>query len=130
MVLLDTNFIIDLMEGVPEAEEKARELEDGSEEVRIPSPVIFELWEGIERSGSSLKEEDRVLKVLNSFLNVSLDKRHAKASGRRSGELVRKGEMLDPIDVLIAGIASVEGEPLVTRDEHFERIDGVVLEKY
>ena len=27
MVLLDTNFIIDLMEGVPEAEEKAREPE-------------------------------------------------------------------------------------------------------
>lgn len=130
MVVLDTNFIIDLMEGLSEAEEKAREIEDGSEEIRIPSPVIFELWEGIERSNSPLEEENKVSRILNSFIDIPLEKKHAKVSGRQSAELIERGEMLDPIDVLIGGIAASEGESVVTRDGHFERMQGVTVEKY
>lgn len=64
MVLLDTTFIIDLMKEIPKALEKAKKLERRSEEIRIPTPVLFELWEGIEKADRSMKEEEEVLAVL------------------------------------------------------------------
>ena len=130
MVLLDTTFIIDLMKEIPEALEKAKKLEKRSEEIRIPTPVLFELWEGIERADRSLEEEEEVLAVLESFLNLPLNPEHAKVAGRRSGELIEEGEMLDPIDVLIGGTAAAENEPLVTRNGDFERISEVEVEGY
>lgn len=130
MVFIDTTFIIDLMRGDPGALEKAKELEESSEEIFVPMPVIFELWEGVERSESSLKEEDKVMKVLESFLEISFGKKHAKIAGRKSGELVESGVVLDPIDVMIGGMAIGEGEALVTGDEDFEKISGTVIEGY
>lgn len=130
MVLVDTSFIVDLMSGDSDAVEKAKELEEGSEGIHIPMPVIFELWEGIERSETSLKEEDRVIRVLESFLEISFDKEHAKVAGRKSGELVKEGIVLDPIDVMIGAMSICEGEAMVTRDEDFEKISDTVVERY
>lgn len=130
MVLVDTSFIVDLMRGDPEAVEKAKELEESSGEIHVPMPVIFELWEGIERSETSLKEEDKVMRVLDSFLEISFDKEHAKIAGRKSGELVKEGVVLDPIDLMVGAMSICEGEALVTRDEDFEKISDTVIENY
>lgn len=130
MALLDTTFIIDLMKRVPEAMEKATELEKSSEVVRIPTPVIFELWEGIERSDHPLTEEKKVSRTLGSILEMPLSGEHAKVAGKKSGQLIRRGEMLDPIDLLIGGMASAENESLLTRDTDFDKIEDVDVEGY
>lgn len=130
MVLVDTNFIIDLMRGDSEAIEKAEELEGSSEKISVPTPVILELWEGIERSGSSTEEEEKVMRFLESFVEIPLKKKHAKIAGRKSGELVRNGVVLDPVDIMIGGMAISEGEVLVTSDGDLGRLPGVMVEDY
>ncbi|KXA91192.1 hypothetical protein AKJ57_02045 [candidate division MSBL1 archaeon SCGC-AAA259A05] len=130
MVLVDTTFIIDVMKRVPEAIDKAEELERSSEETRIPTPVIFELCEGIERSDHPIEKWEKVMRVLASFLEAPLNSKHAREAGRKSGRLIREGKALDPINVLIGGMATAEGEFLVTRDGDFERIPGVKVEGY
>ncbi|MFP4006355.1 MAG: PIN domain-containing protein, partial [Candidatus Hadarchaeia archaeon] len=95
-----------------------------------PTPVIFELWEGIERSERSIDEEKKVLAVLESFLDIPLNSKHAKTAGRKSGKLIKKGNVLDPIDILIGATAAAENETLITRDDDFEKIPQVEVEKY
>ncbi len=53
--------------------EEAKKLEDRSEEIHIPTVVLFELWEGIERSIHKVEEE--VLAVLRSFLELPLNQK-------------------------------------------------------
>ncbi len=130
MVVVDTTFIIDIMKKDSEALEKAEELEEGSEEVRVPSPVIFELWEGIERSENPLEEKIRVMRVIESFLGVPFDFKHARAAGKRSAKLLDEGKVLDPLDILIGGTAVAEDETLVTRDGDFDRISDIEIETY
>jgi tRNA(fMet)-specific endonuclease VapC len=49
-VLLDTSFLIDLMNGDEDAIEKARELETGLVQQRLSSMTLFELYSGIVRA--------------------------------------------------------------------------------
>jgi predicted nucleic acid-binding protein len=44
--------------------------------------------------------------------------------------LTKKGQRIDPEDTMIAGIAITNNKILVTRDKHFDRINGLKIEKY
>lgn len=130
-MILDTSFLVDVIRGHPAALKLMREIEGGSEAVRIPTAVAFELWEGAERSKRPAAEMRLVGEALAAYPAVPLLEAHAKRAGLVSASLMDRGEPVSDVDLLIGGTAVAEGEVLVTRNKRdFERVPGLRLRTY
>lgn len=129
-MLLDTSFLIDLMNGDADAIEKARELETELVQQRISSMTLFELYYGIARATESKAEREKVEGVLASKPIHPADTAVMRKAGRIAGELRNEGTPVGDGDVIIAATAAVVDEPVLTRNvEDFERLD-VEIESY
>jgi len=127
-MILETTFIIDLMNGNPEAIEKIKQI---NETQFITTPTIFELWSGIAQSKKPVQEKKKILAVLESQLVLNLDKESSEEAGEIDGTLIKEGQQIDPEDSMIAGIAKAYGEKILTRNvSHFDRIKGIEIETY
>lgn len=130
-MLADTSFLIDLMVGDKAAVEKAREIEAKGTPLTVSAPTVFELYVGISLSRKAEEGKARVLAVLESLPFLPLDVESSKAGGRIYGEKKRMGSTVDPEDAMVAGIARVHGEKVLTRNlKHFQGIEGVNVESY
>ena len=131
MTLLDTTFLIDLMRGKQEAVEKLKQMESEMTPIFVSTPTIFELWTGIMATKKPDKEKQKVIEVISSVNNLELDLESAKTAGEINGILIKKGEMIDPEDCMIAGIAQTNNESILTRNTiHLGRIKGIKIETY
>lgn len=129
-MLLDTSFLIDLMNGDDDAVEKARELETELVQQRLSAMTLFELYYGIARSGQSDEEREKVENVLASKPVHPADSAVMRKAGRLSGNLVNDGTMVSDGDVIIGATAEIVDEPVLTRNvDDFERLD-VEVETY
>lgn len=129
-MILDTSFLIDLMNGEEDAVEKARELEANLIQQRISSMTLFELFYGVARATDSEAERTTVENVLSSKPIHPADTAVMKKAGRLSGELYNEGTAVGDGDVIIGATAAVTEEPVLTRNvEEFERLD-VEIERY
>ena len=130
-MLLDTTFLIDLMDEDVKAIARARALEASRTEVRIPAPALFELWRGVHLAARSAEEASRVARLLASYGVAALDSSAAARGGEVDAILIRGRTPIDPEDAMIAGIALARGEPLLTRNvRHFSRVSGLRVETY
>lgn len=129
-MLLDTSFLIDLMNGEGDAVDKARELEADLVQQRLSTMTLFELYYGIARATDSEAERDTVKSVLASKPVFPADTVVMRKAGRLSGELQNQGTPVGDGDVIIGATADVVEEPVLTRNvEDFERL-GVDVESY
>lgn len=130
-MLADTSFLIDVMVGDEAAVEKAKEIETKGAPLIVSAPTVFELYVGISLSHKVEEEKARILAVLDSLPFMPLDVESSKAGGRIYGEKKRMGSTIDPEDAMVAGIARVNGEKVLTRNlKHFQGIEGVNVEPY
>jgi len=130
-VLLDTSFLIDLMNGDEEAVERARELESNLVQQRLASMTLFELYHGVARTAESATERKTVESVLASKPVHPADTAVMRKAGRLSGELANQGDPVGDGDVIIGATAAIVDEPVLTRNvDDFERMDGVDVETY
>ena len=126
-MILDTSFIIEVLEGNREAIQKVKGLEDNQE--KVSSVTIMELHEGVNRSEKPEDERKQVLEVLESKNVLSADRKIMKKAGEISGKLANKGKRIDREDCIIAATAILEQEAVITRNKkHFERIENLELE--
>ncbi|NUE02260.1 type II toxin-antitoxin system VapC family toxin [Halorubraceae archaeon YAN] len=122
-MLLDTTFLIDVMNGDEAAILKARELEENLIQQRLSSMTLFELYYGIERSNQSDAERKKVETVLSSKPIHPADAAVMRKAGRLSGQLTNEGNAVSDGDVIIAATAEVVDEPVLTRNlKDFERL--------
>lgn len=129
-MLLDTSFLIDLMNGDDGAVETARELETDLVQQRLSAMTLFELYYGIARATDSETERETVEEVLASKPIHPADTAVMRTAGRLSGELHNEGTPVGDGDVIIGATADVVAEPVCTRNvEEFERLD-VEIETY
>lgn len=129
-MLLDTSFLIDLMDGEEGAVEKARELERNLVQQRLSSMTLFELYYGIARAAPSESEREKVEGVLSSKPVHPADTAVMQKAGRISGELQNDGTPVGDGDVIIAATAEIVDEPVLTRNvSDFERLN-VAVETY
>jgi predicted nucleic acid-binding protein len=129
-VLLDTAFLIDLMNGDEAAVETAREMERDLVQQRLSSMTLFELYYGIARATDSGAERERVERVLASKPTYPADAAVMRKAGRLAGDLQNDGAPVGDGDVIIGATADVVEEPVLTRNvEDFERL-GVDVESY
>ncbi len=123
-ILLDTNIISDINNNVSDTMTFLK----SAKEVFVSSIVAGELFFGIQNS--SRKEAN--LKFYRDFfsscaiLNVTLET--AEIYGNIKTWLKQKGRPIPENDIWIAAIAIQHGLTLITRDKHFDGIDGLLLE--
>ncbi len=129
-MILDTSLLIDVMGNDEKALKKLNELRSKGITFSIPSPVIFELFSGIERSRFPSAEKQKVENLLVDQMVIPLDQRSAEIGGEIDGMLIRMGKRIDAVDAMVAGIARELNQPIITRDNHFSRINGIKTEKY
>lgn len=130
-MILDTCFIIDLLEGNEEAYEKLLELDTNDVTQIITTVSVFELIVGVERSNNVEKEKNRTTKIYEKMLIANLDHKSAVCAGEIFAQQMSKGRTLPFSDCLIAGIAISNNETLLTRNvKDFSRIERLKIESY
>ncbi len=130
-MILDTSFIIDLMEMDEGALDKHRKLVEKNETSRISSAVLFELWSGVGHSKKSEEEKLKVVRALSGINTIDLTAPIAEKAGEIHGTLAKEGRGIDNIDAMIASTALHENETLLTRNvKHFARVSGLRIESY
>ena len=129
-MILETSFVIDFLKNEKDAVTKLRSLVENDEVLGIAAPTIFELWTGLHALDKTETEKNRVNSIINSLIVYHLDYESATVSGKINGELIKKGLKIDPEDCMIAGIAIINNQKLLTKDEHFKRIEGLKVVEY
>jgi len=130
-VILDTDFIINLLRNDIGAKNKLQQLIADSRPLIIAAPTLFELYGGIERSSKPEQEKKKVITVLQTMTIFSLDEQSSIKAGEIDGSLLNKGITIDPVDSMIAGIALRNGETILTRNlKHFSKIPTLKVETY
>lgn len=125
-MILDTSFLIDLMNSNPDALALAETIEERGRTQRIPAQVVYELYVGVGYTDTPEKEVEKIRAVVDSRPVVETTKEIAKIAGRIDGQLRREGERIPPNDVLVGATARHYDEPVVTCDPaDFERIPDV-----
>lgn len=130
-MILDTSFILDLWADHPDAVAKARQIDVRGEPVYIPTPVLYELWEGVARSERPRAEAAKVLDFAGAHDLLPFSDTDAREAGLLSGHLSRSGRMIGTIDVQIAGMAKARAQPLLATDRRFRDMAAEIrIEKY
>ncbi len=130
MYLIDTNICIFAIK------KKSEILLDRIKEnsklgIFISALTIAELEYGIEKS--SQKENNRIslIKFVSIFNIISFDDQDAIPYGKLKAELSKAGNIIGPIDMLLAGQAISKNLILVTNNtDEFQRISNLHIEDW
>ena len=130
-MILDTCFLIDLMQGDQKAKDKLDRIYKQNEEHYISALSIFELFSGVAQSSHPISEKHKVREVLKGQLIIPLNQSIAEIGGTMFGNQILAGEMTTVVDVMIAASAKEKGQAVLTRNiKDFNRISGVTVETY
>lgn len=128
-MILDTDFVIELLAGDPDAERKAESLVSEGHVAKLPTMTVLEVLLGVESGASSAKRE-RIASLLDRFPTVPMDEEIAEVAAERIAEAGTSRFKKRKGDAVIAATAAIAGEPVLTRNrEDFERL-GVDVESY
>ncbi|MFI5137885.1 MAG: type II toxin-antitoxin system VapC family toxin [Sphingobacteriales bacterium] len=123
-ILLDTNIVIELFKGNLAVTASI----ETQKSVNIPFAVLGELYLGAYRSSNPKKH----IKQVNNFLSkcdvLIADSETANNYALIKTGLLNKGKPIPENDIWIAATAKQHELPLITRDKHFNEIDGISIE--
>lgn len=130
-MILDTSYLIDLMEGDEGAVIRKEKLLDLNETQRISAATIFELWSGISASNRSEEEKVKVLRAISGINVVNVTTSIAEKAGEIRGTLIKDDKSIEAADAMIAATAVLENETVLTRNiKHFGIVKGLRVESY
>jgi tRNA(fMet)-specific endonuclease VapC len=122
-VLLDTNTVIDLLEDRAIAKDQLAQ----TDEVFIASIVLGELYFGAEKSGRPQANRARINDFVVDNVVLNCDTDTAQRYGVVKNALRRKGRPIPENDIWIAAVALQYDLTLITRDEHFNEVEGLKM---
>lgn len=124
--LLDTDWVIDYLKGVPRVVTRLQAAADEGLAISVIS--LAELYEGVYGSGNA----ERHLKGLRQFLGciqvIGLDEAICQTFGQYRHRLRQHGQLIDNFDLLIAATAVTYRLRLVTSNvRHYARVPELQL---
>ena len=122
-VLLDTNIIIALMEKEPAAQQGLLSVQ----RYFVPSVVLGELYFGALRSARREENLARVDRFAATHDVLVFDAESARNYGAIRDDLRRKGRPIPDNDIWVAAIARQHNLTLITRDTHFQEVEGLSI---
>lgn len=124
--LLDTNIVIALFAEDPSVQKHIAK----AGEIFIPSTVIGELFFGAFKSGRPKENTARIENFAIANTVLASDIGTSREYGRIKDLLHKKGHPIPENDIWIAALAIEHGLTLVSRDEHFKKIDGLKRDEW
>lgn len=121
--ILDSNIVIDIFRNNAETIAKVRQLSG----IYVPTIVLGELYYGAYKSNQT---DRRILEIKQLEERVNLlriTEKTAEHYGEIKSSLRKRGKPIPENDVWIAAVAKEKGLPLLTRDKHFEEVEGISL---
>lgn len=131
-MILDTSSLLDLFVGDDAAFERGEALQQRGTLQRVPVPVVMELQYGVEATGST-EEARNVRNALRLPPTVRPDAemvRHAGTLLARADRAAGGESGVEKLDAMIAAVASILDEPVLTDNETDFRTLGVAVETY
>jgi tRNA(fMet)-specific endonuclease VapC len=122
--LVDTNVVIALFAGEPAIVEGVQR----QAAVFLCTPVLGELRYGAQASARVESNLARLDEFAKALMVLPCDTQTAASYGIVKFDLRKKGRPIPENDVWIAAIARQHGLTLLTRDGHFQGIEGVDVE--
>ncbi len=125
--LLDTNIISFYLKGDESLKEKVLNRIDS---IAISIISYYEVVSGLQsiNANKRINEFDKFCELIDI---VNLDKTSILASCKIYSTLRKSGNLIDDIDILIAGIAKSNNLVMVTDNtQHFERMEGLKVENW
>jgi predicted nucleic acid-binding protein len=130
-MILDTSFLVDVMNTDDAALGKIDEIEADGIEQNVPAITLQELYIGVGATDLPEKERRKIGYVVESRPILPTTEEITRKAGRVDGHLRKRGERIDLGDATIGATGVVRDEPVVTGNpEHFERIPGLDVESY
>lgn len=124
--LLDTNVVIEVLRGAPQALREAMSRHSG--EIAVSTITVAELAFGAARSTDPAQDRAAVDGFLPFVQVLDLDARAADHAGQIRSELARVGSRIGGYDVLNAGLARSRGLTVVTNNRReFDRVPGLLV---
>ena len=134
-MIVDTSFVLDIIDDIDAALKKERELEAESVPLVIPSMTVLELYIGVGKVANTREERQKVESVLDSYPLVDMTPSISQRAGRLLGEHMAdadedEGPGIGKGDAAVAATALERDEPVLAGDRHFENIPGITHETY
>jgi tRNA(fMet)-specific endonuclease VapC len=121
VILLDTNLLIHLMQDRPAVVARVRAAPGN--ELAISTITRFELESGLLRMGNPAARRKIVHNLCADLELVPFDEAAALEAAHIRTDLATKGQLIGPLDLLIAGTARSRGAVLVTNNiKEFSRV--------
>jgi len=124
--LLDTNIVIALFAQEEIIQERLRQ----AVEVFLSSIVLGELYYGAERSIRVDENIQRINEFASTMVVIGCNQETARQYGQIKNALRAKGRPIPENDIWIAAQAQQHQVTLVARDDHFQEIDAISLERW
>jgi len=123
--LLDTTWIIVYLRGNPDVVNRLHQLDQ--EELAVSIISVAELYEGVFRSRSPLRNEQSLKEFLQAVTVLDLTEDVCRTYGEQKVKLLRTGTVIGGFDLLIAATALVHDLTLLTKDQDFKRVGDLSL---
>lgn len=125
---LDTNFIIELLNGKNNAVLVYEEIKDAPLTITaISSVALFEILRGKEQNQAKLQKFEELRRMLEV---LPFGEKEAEEAGQTEKDIHEKGLTIEIDDLLIGATAKTHGAILITNDKGFNNIDGLRLRNY
>ena len=134
-MIVDTSFVLDVIDDVETALRKERELEAEGVPLVVPAMTVLELYIGVGKVADTREERRQVEAILDSYPLVDMTPSISRRAGRLLGERMAaadegEGPGIGKGDAAVAATALERDEPVLAGDRHFGNITGVKLETY
>jgi|ERR1700712_5119805 tRNA(fMet)-specific endonuclease VapC len=127
--MLDTNLCIRVLRDRPPGLRPRFNAE--AETLCISTITLTELLHGAARSAKPVENRREVERMAARLAVLDFDSRAAAHAGEIYAELGRRGELIGPYDILIAGHARSLGLVMITGNlGEFQRVDGLRSEDW
>ena len=128
--MLDTNICIYAIKHKP-PEVIKNFLKHNPDDIGVSSITYGELMHGVEKSKAVERNRAAITLFLSSISILPFDNYAAEEYGKVRAELERKGTLIGPMDMLIAGHARSERLILVTNNtREFFRVENLEVEDW
>ena len=130
MYLLDTNICIYIIKKKPVDILKTLKIKS-KKDIYVSSITIAELEYGVAKSQFPEKNKISLIEFLSIFNILPFDDTDAVEFGMIKTDLEKKGNIIGPMDLLLAAQAKTKKLILVTNNvKEFERVEGLKIENW
>ena len=129
--LLDTGIASDYINRRNDVFKRAREEVASGHQIGIGTPVLGELYYGVEASASRERNLRSLVRAISAWTLWPFDHVAAEEYGRIAAKLLRIGRLMQSNDIQIAAIALCLGNcTIVSRDSDLDAVPGLSVENW